>query len=90
MGLYLKEVPHKLEVTLLRGLHEGGGGSQLKVCTSLARFEMYFAFRNIMFRICQIFTFMRKSATSRKPPQQARVRAVSWVSSVCRMISEQS
>lgn len=29
---------------------------------------------------------IRKSATSRKPPQQARVKAVSWVSSVCALI----
>jgi hypothetical protein len=30
---------------------------------------------------------MRKSATSRNPPQQAKVRAVSWVSSVWALMS---
>lgn len=30
--------------------------------------------------------FMRKSATSENPPQQAKVRAVSCVSSVCAFI----
>ena len=30
---------------------------------------------------------MRKSATSRNPPQQARVSAVSWVSSVWALMS---
>ena len=30
---------------------------------------------------------IKKSATSKKPPQQARVRAVSWVSSVWALIS---
>lgn len=29
---------------------------------------------------------MRKSATSKKPPQHARVKAVSWVSSVCALM----